>query len=106
VKLRPTLPLTEAARGYWDRHARRLARLRILTPGDLDSFTLLCVTWGMLSTLSDTQPGADQFREMVQLANLQKQYLALARQFGLVPRERRAAKLEGEKPEQKDEFGL
>ena len=37
--------------------------------------------------------------------NLLKQYHAYAKQFALMPRERRAAKMELQRKETKDEFG-
>lgn len=102
----PNLPLTGEAREFWNRHYWRLKRARVLTKADPDSFALLCLVWGQLYALSGIQPGADAFREMIQFTNLTKQYQALAKQFGLLPRERKAAKMEVEAPAKKDEFGL
>ena len=53
---------------------------------------MLCLTWGKLQDLAGVRPGADTYREMIQLMNLLKQYQALAKQFHLLPRDRKAAK--------------
>ncbi len=102
----PPLPLNAVARAFWDRHHDRLRAAGLLTDADLDSFAVLCVTWSKLATISASEPGADNFREMVQLNQLLKQYQAYAREFGLLPRDRKRSKLDGEAPGGKDEFGL
>jgi phage terminase small subunit len=104
--MEPTAPLTPTAREYWDRHARRLRRAGILTRSDLDSFTVLCQTWAKVQELQAIPAGADNYREMVQLSNMLKQYHAFAKQFGLMPRERRQSKMDVNPPQKKDEFGL
>jgi phage terminase small subunit len=104
--VKPTLPLDRAAQAFWDRHADRLQAAGLLTPGDVDSFSLLCVTWSKLNTIAASEPGADNFREMVQLNQLLKQYQQYAREFGLLPASRRKSKLDAEAPAKKDEFGL
>ena len=43
----------------------------------------------LLTGLAQYDIGADQFREMVQLNQLLKQYQAYAREFGLLPRDRK-----------------
>ena len=101
----PTLTLDGPAREFWDRHALQLRNAGILEDCDLDSFTLLCVTWGKIAALAAVPPGENAYREMVQLNNLNKQYQALAKSFGLLPRERRASKFEREETE-KDTFGI
>jgi phage terminase small subunit len=102
----PPIPLSGEALAFWARHAGRLAAAGILTDADRESFAVLCLTWAKVLTLSAFEPGAGHYREMVQLTNLLKQYQALARQFGLLPRERRAAKMDAEPPPPRDEFGL
>jgi phage terminase small subunit len=105
--LAPPSSLRGEALAFWDRHAGRLRDAGILTPADLDSFVLLCRTHALLDALhAVVEPGADAFREMIQLVNLTKQYVALARQFGLLPRERKQAKMSVERPKPKDKFGL
>ena len=100
------IPLTGEAAAFWTRHHGRLVKRGILTDADLDSFALLCVTWQRLCELQGIAAGADNFREMVQFTNLNKQYQALAKQFGLLPRDRRSAKMDGDAPRETDEFGL
>jgi phage terminase small subunit len=102
----PPLPLNKVAREFWDRHYDRLRAAGLLTDADLDSFAVLAVTWSKLAVVSRSEPGADQFREMVQLNQLLKQYQAYAREFGLLPRDRRRSKLDADAPPAKDEFGL
>jgi phage terminase small subunit len=102
----PTLPLNRTARDFWDRHHDRLRAAGLLTDGDVDSFCVLCVTWSKLAAISQHEPGADQFREMVQLNQLLKQYQQYAREFGLMPRDRKRSKLETDAPPTRDEFGL
>lgn len=102
----PPLPLNNVARAFWDRHHDRLKAAGLLTDADLDSFAVLCVTWSKLAAVSQSEPGADQFREMVQLNQLLKQYQAYAREFGLMPRDRKRNKLDADAPPASDEFGL
>lgn len=102
----PPLPLNTEARRFWDRHAERLRAVGLLTAADADSFAVLCVIWSKLAALSSTEPGEGQFREMVQLNQLGKQYHAYAAQFGLLPKDRQRNKLAGEPPPAKDKFGL
>jgi phage terminase small subunit len=102
----PPVPLAPEARRFWDRHYRRLEAAQVLTPADVDSFAVLAMTWGMVQDLAGTEPGADQYREMIQLTNLLKQYQSLAKQFGLLPRERKAAKMGHDAPAATDEFDL
>lgn len=104
--LTPPLPLNTVARSFWDRHVGRLESVGLLTAADVDTFAVLCVVWSKLSALSSTEPGEGQFREMVQLDRLTKQYHALAREFGLCPKDRRRSKLDAEPQPAKDEFGL
>jgi len=102
----PPLPLDPIALGFWDRHAGRLRAVGLLTAADVDSFAVLCVTWSKLSTVAAAEPTAANYREVIQFVNLLKQYQSLAKQFGLLPRDRRAAKLESDPPAPRDEFGL
>lgn len=102
----PNLPLNPTARAFWDRHAARLRAAGLLTDADLDSFAVLAVTWSKLSAISASEPGAAQFREMVQLNQLLKQYQAYAREFGLLPRDRKRSKIDAEPQTQRDEFDL
>lgn len=102
----PPLPLNTAARAFWDRHHDRLRAAGIMTDADVDSFCVLCLTWSKLAALASIEAGADQFREMIQLDRLTKQYAVLAKQFGLLPRDRRMAKMDGDQAPAKDEFGL
>ena len=103
-RIHAPVKLEGEAKRYWQEHARPLTDAGILTERDVDSFALLCRVWGMLCEL-DSGPGADNFRTMNQFVNLSKQYQSLAKQFGLLPRERKSAKMDIE-PAEKDEFGL
>jgi phage terminase small subunit len=102
----PPIPLDAEALAFWQKHYRRLKRDGVLTRNDVESFAILCLTWGKVQSLAHYEPGADNYREMIQLVNLLKQYQSLAKQFGLLPRERKAAKMEAPAREKKDEFGL
>lgn len=93
------------AKVFWDRHAARLEGLGILTDADLESFVILCRTWSMLQKMHDLEPSADNYREMIQLKNLQQQYFTFAKQFGLVPLERKRGKFnEGEDEDGEDDL--
>jgi len=102
----PPIPLAGEARKFWTRHAARLRAAGLLTEADLDSFAVLCLTWGKLVEISKNKTGAERFREMVQLNQLLKQYQQYAREFGLMPASRKRAKLDPNTPPAKDEFGL
>lgn len=102
----PPIELTGEALAYWNRHASRLRASGTLTDSDLDAFCILCDLWEKFTELRELKTGADNFREMIQLSNVQKQYHAYAKQFGLLPRERKTAKMETEPPKAKDKFGL
>jgi len=103
----PPLQLNPTARAFWDRHHDRLRTAGLLTDADLDSFAVLCITWGKLAAIAaNSEPGAAQFREMVQLNALLKQYHSYAREFGLLPRDRKRSKLDADPPPTTDEFGL
>lgn len=104
--MEPPLRLNSVAREFWDRHAARLRSVGLLTDADRDAFAVLCVVWSKLAALSGTEPGEEQFREMVQLDRLVKQFHTLAREFGLCPKDRRRSKLDAEAPPAKDEFGI
>lgn len=102
----PPIALDYESRAFWNKHYRRLKRAGVLTSADVDSFAVLCMTFGKVQQLSGIAPGAANYREMIQLTNLLKQYQALAKQFALLPRERKQAKMEVTPPAKKDEFGL
>lgn len=102
----PPETLDGAALAFWDRHAARLADAGVLTDADVESFVVLCRTWANLEALRHVTPGADTYREMIQLANLTKQYVTLATQFALLPQRRKQTKMSVEKPKQTDRFGL
>lgn len=102
--MKPPIELSGEALAYWKAHSRKLKDAGILTDRDVHSFALLCRIWGMLQAL-DTEPGNENYRAMIQFTNLSKQYAALAKQFGLLPRDRKAANMELES-KATDEFGL
>lgn len=101
------IELTGQAAAFWERHYARLVERGILTDADLDTYALLCITWEKLVGLQAVAAGPDNYREMVQFVNLNKQYQSLAKQFGLMPRDRKAGKGMDDGPSQKkDEFDL
>lgn len=102
--MKPPIELTGESLVYWKAHSKKLKDAGILTDRDVHSFALLCRIWGMMQEL-DAQPGSQNYRAMIQFTNLSKQYAALAKQFGLLPRERKAANMEMDS-KQVDEFGL
>lgn len=103
----PPLPLNTVARGFWDRHAARLLGAGLLTDADLDAFAVGCLTFSKLAALSGAEPGPDQYREMIQLDRLTKQFGEFCKQFGLTPLSRKRGKLgTGTAPKKKDEFEL
>lgn len=102
----PPLPLAGEALAFWHRHVPRLTAAEVLKPADLDAFAVLALVWGKLYQLAPVAPGEANYREMIQLVNLTKQFQALARQFGLLPRERKQAKMDVDPPPKKDEFDL
>lgn len=104
--MEPPLPLNRVARAFWDRHHDRLRATGLLTDADVDTFAVLCVIYSKVAAISAFEPGADQFREMVQFNQLTKQYHTFAREFGLAPRDRKRSKLDAEAPPEKDQFGL
>ncbi len=102
----PTIPLNPTARAFWDRHHDRLTAAGLLTDADRDSFAVLCVTWAKLAELAKAETGADHFREAVQFNQLLKQYQSYAREFGLLPADRKRRKLDADAPAKPNEFGL
>lgn len=102
----PPIPLKTDARRFWDKHYRRLKRAGVLTGADVESFALLCVVWGKIQELAAVSLDLETFRTPIQLDRLLKQYHSYAKQFGLLPRDRRQAKMEITPPAKKDEFGL
>lgn len=102
----PPIPLAGDARRFWEKHYRRLKRAGVLTRADVESFALLCVVWGRIQALTAIPVELESFRTPIALDRLLKQYHAYAKQFGLLPRERKAAKMEVTPPAKKDEFGL
>ncbi|MGL6072624.1 MAG: hypothetical protein ACRC8S_00555 [Fimbriiglobus sp.] len=105
---KPPVKLEGEALEYWKRHAERLWDSGKLTSSDLDSFCVLCDLWAMHTELRMVKPGADAYREMVQLNNVSKEFFKYAREFGLLgPAARRKAKDDdAETDEPKDEFGF
>lgn len=102
----PPLPLGPVARGFWDRHHARLRAAGLLTDADLDSFGLLCSVWGRLVQLEAVPVDPDDYRTPIKIDRALKQYQSLAKQFGLLPRDRRLAKIDVGPPARTDEFGL
>lgn len=102
----PPLPLNETGREFWDRHHDRLKAAGLLTAADLDTFAWLCVLWSKMAALSSTRPGPDEFRSMVQVNQLGKQFESYARQFGMFPKDRKRSKLDENAPPPTNEFGL
>ena len=80
--------LSNEGKKFWQRHAKNLVEENILTDRDYDSFVLLCKIHGMIQSI-DGAPSESNSRIMSQFINLTKQYQSLAKQFGLLPRERK-----------------
>lgn len=102
----PPIQLSGEAKRFWQRHVDRLEREGILTEKDHDAFAVCALTWQRICELQEFKAGADNYREMVQLTNLMKQFHAFAKQFGLMPRERKMSKMDAPADAKKDEFGL
>lgn len=93
--------LDDDAKTYWKKHAKALEDAGILTDRDIESFALLCRIW---SLLKNTDPDADP-KQAIRFVGLSKQYQSLARQFSMLPRDRRKDGIDTHKTEE-DEFGL
>lgn len=102
----PPIPLAGEALRFWQKHYRRLKRAGVLTAADVESFALLCVVWGRIQDLQSRPWVEDDFRSPIQLDRLLKQYHAYAKQFGLLPRERKQSRMEVTPAAKKDQFGL
>lgn len=77
--------LDAIAREFWQRHWPRLAAAGVVEAADADTFTLLCRTWSELQTV-DT---AEEKVGTIKFVALSKQYERLAKQFHLLPAERK-----------------
>lgn len=102
----PPIPLSDHARRFWDKHYRPLRRSGTLTRADVESFALLCVVWGKIQELQALHAELCDFRTPISLDRLLKQNHSFAKQFGLLPRDRKQSKMEVSAPAKKDEFGL
>lgn len=80
------------ARKFFNRNKRRLEQMSLLTEADFDSFCALCEIHGLRRTV---YPPKDS-REALSYNSLTKNYLALLKQFGMLPRDRKRSKLEPE----------
>lgn len=97
--------LTGEALAFWQRNAPRLEKDGRLTADDVDTFMMLCQTWGDFQSMAGVGTGEEFYREQIQKSRLRKEFIAIARQFGLLPAERKRMKLTGD-PDESDEFGL
>ncbi len=102
----PPIKLTGEAERFWQAHAPRLEAEGTLTEADHHALAICATVWQRITDLQTYEAGAENYREMVQLANLTKQYHAYAKQFGLMPRERKMAKMDVAPSIERDEFGL
>ena len=80
------------ARKFFHRNRKRLEQLALLTEADFDSFCALCEIHGLRRAV---YPPKDS-REALSFNSLTKNYLALLKQFGMLPRDRKRSKLEPE----------
>lgn len=90
--MKPPRSLSGEARDYWKRHADRLAAAGLLTDADVDSFALLCQLWadvGRLRQLAEADP-----RKNRNYLDSVKAWQSMARQFALLPLERKKHGLE------------
>lgn len=89
---RPSGLKGEAAK-FWDRHSSRLEQDGLLDDNSFDGFTHLCEVHALKCA---AQPEGGDPKERVWFIGLSKQYQALMKQFGLLPRDRKRADLEPE----------
>lgn len=82
--------LKPEGKAFWKKHYNRLMESGLMTVADEESFIQLCEVWSDLRTV-DRDAGSPQ---ALRWGSLNKIYLALAKQFGMLPRDRKAAKLE------------
>ena len=101
--MKPSVPLTGLAARYWKRHAKRLTEAGILTDYDVEAFTACCQLWERSQSLragSEADPKANRaYLDSV------KAWQSLARQFALLPLERKRSGIQTE-PDEVDEFGI
>ena len=99
MRLPTTLKDPDAIR-FWKRHAAALASRGILTERDVETFCLLARIWALLER---TDPDEDP-KQAIRFVGLAKQYQSLARQFGLMPKDRRKDGNIGDDDEPKDDL--
>jgi phage terminase small subunit len=84
--------LTGDAISFWDRNAKHLIESEMLGEKDADSFAILCDIYRLLRA---SNPLIDS-KEAIRYSAMTKQYITLAKQFGMLPRDRKKSKLEHE----------
>jgi P27 family predicted phage terminase small subunit len=93
-----------SARVFWKRHAAALADLGLLTAADVDSFRVMCETWGACVDAAAAMHAAGLLRRddtgalkksgaWLMFDAAQKAYRAWVGEFGLSPRARGALSL-------------
>src|SRR4051812_2914209 len=76
--------LTGNAAKYWDRNAPHLMADGMLTDKYFDGFVLLCKLWSQIQAVGDSITDG---KERVWYIGLTKQFQALSKQYGLLPRD-------------------
>lgn len=90
--IRPTHLKGEAAK-FWTRNAKRLIESGILTEDGYDGFVHLCE---LHSYKCGAIPDSGDSKERIWFLGLSKQYQALLKQYGLLPRDRKRSEMEPE----------
>lgn len=93
--------LGETGKNFWKKHNKRLQSAGLLTPADYESFALLCMTW---ERMLEASKGSDS-KDNVNYNSLSKQFVVLAKQFCLLPKDRKKSGLDTTE-ETADEFGI
>ena len=102
-QLEPSVPLAGLARTYWDRHAQRLREVGLLTDCDTEAFTLTCQLWSRLQALQvEAEKNPSKNRPYLDTC---KAWQSMARQFSLLPLERKRAGVELTR-QVVDEYGI
>ena len=91
--------LTAEAKEFWTNHSKRLIRAGLLTEAEKETFALCCEVYKQLRNCDPTLDAKSALRWQSSV----KQFVVLAKQFGLLPKDRLKMKLE---PDEKDEFGI
>jgi phage terminase small subunit len=99
------IPLDSMAQSHWQALAPALETDGILTDRDRFAFAIMCQIWSKLQSLDTSDP--TNYRAAIQHDRLTKSYHSYAKQFGLMPRERKQSKMQPKPaPKEDSEFKL